>query len=1507
VAAGLAALAVPVRSAEPASLPPGFVETTVAGGWNEAVGMTFSADGRLFVWERGGRVWTVDGGVKSPQPFVDISDEVGGWRDFGLLGVALHPDYLNNGYIYLYYVVDQHHLLEAGTAGYDPGTNAYYAATQGRITRYQAVKGDPGDPDYSNATTVDYGSRFVLHGDAIGTGCPILYESHGTGHLVFGEDNTLLAACGDGASYSTTDTGSVGHTYYAEAISLGIMRPEENVGAYRSQMLSSLSGKILRLDPLTGLGLPSNPFFDGDPSSTRSKVYALGLRNPYRMKRKPGTGAHDPSAGFPGVLYIGDVGWGTWEDLHVLDQPGQNFGWPAFEGLTRHTGYWNASPPNPDAPNPLYDGTTCTEPFFAFTDLLQQATLDPAARFPNPCDTAQDVPGSIPTFFHARPKIDMRHGATGGARWGSFDGYDAITVDVGTATDPMGKSVPGPLFGSNTSTAGAFYTGTQFPPEYQGQYLHAEWDHNWIKRFDMDGNDDPVRVVDFADNAGGVVFVEMDPTNGDLYYISWTALVYRIRYIGLGNAPPTAVATADPIYGPGPLSVDFTGDQSSDPEGGPLTYLWELDGPGVTSTLANPTHVYAGTPGVPEKKTVTLTVTDDGGVDPDEQDSTTVDVWINDTPPSVTITSPVDGSLYSVTAATPYDLVATYSDAESATPSLTCEWLVALHHNDHFHSDPPIASCTGASTEIAPIGCDPNNTYWWRVHLTVTDEQGLSTHEQVDIYPDTANCPNQAPFAITDSALAARGLTTGIDVLANDFDTDGNLDPGTVTIVSPPGEGSITAIDPATGVIQYLADPDAALGDTFSYTVADDDGDPSNVATVNVTTFNTPPTVSLTSPLHGDLFTVGQPIALAAAADDPEDPATVSLAWAIDRIHDGTLTPDVWVHVGASPPDFLVPAFGAPDDHVSYRVRVVATDVAGDAATDEAWLYPAVAPPGAPPLVDLQATPTAGGQPLVVDFDASGTVDADGDWLTFYWDFGDGQTLVGGPIQQHTYTGNSVYRAVVTVVDGIGMQSSAAVIVSTNLGGVTGEYFDNQSLIAPPALTRVDPFIDFAWGSGSPDPSIPANSFSARWTGQIVPDYSEAYTFYVSIDDGGRLWIDDVLVIDSWVDQGETEHPSAPIALAAGVPVDFRFEWYENGGAAVARLRWSSASQTKEIIPAGNLQGPAAPPQPPIAVADAATYPRGGAVVIDVLANDLDDVPALDPASVTPGPALHGSLSVDPATGAITYTHDGTPTTTDWFTYTVADADANVSNAVAVTLTIAEVCGDGVVSGAEACDDGGTAAGDCCSATCAFEPSGSACDDANACTLLDTCDGAGVCDPGAPALCDDGQFCNGAESCDPLVGCQPGAPPVVDDGVACTDDGCDETADLIVHAPNDGLCDDGAFCDGAETCDALLGCQPGAPPVLDDGVDCTVDGCDEAGDLVTHVPDDGACDDGDPCTADGCDALGGCFHDPIPQCGVAVPVTGGPGLLLLAMAMALAGMVALALAQPRPRDGTEGR
>ena len=135
--------------------------------------------------------------------------------------------------------------------------------------------------------------------------------------------------------------------------------------------------------------------------------------------------------------------------------------------------------------------------------------------------------------------------------------------------------------------------------------------------------------------------------------------------------------------------------------------------------------------------------------------------------------------------------------------------------------------------------------------------------------------------------------------------------------------------------------------------------------------------------------------------------------------------------------------------------------------------------------------------------------------------------------------------------------------------GLTGEYFDNIDLTAP-KLTRTDATVNFNWGAGSPDASIGIDTFSARWTGQVQAQYSETYTFYTTSDDGARLWVNGQQVINRWVDQDSVE-AAGTITLVAGQKYDIKLEYYENGGGAVSQLSWSSASQTKQIIPQSQL------------------------------------------------------------------------------------------------------------------------------------------------------------------------------------------------------------------------------------------------------------------------------------------------------------------------------------------------
>ncbi|MHC4836842.1 MAG: hypothetical protein ACYTF3_01455 [Planctomycetota bacterium] len=172
-------------------------------------------------------------------------------------------------------------------------------------------------------------------------------------------------------------------------------------------------------------------------------------------------------------------------------------------------------------------------------------------------------------------------------------------------------------------------------------------------------------------------------------------------------------------------------------------------------------------------------------------------------------------------------------------------------------------------------------------------------------------------------------------------------------------------------------------------------------------------------------------------------------------------------------------------------------------------------------------------------------------------------------------------------------------------------------------------------------------------------------------------------------------------------------------------------------------------------------------------------------------------------------------------------------------------------NGVETCD---VETGECV----AGEPP--AVDDGVECTI-DTCSDAlaMVIHTPSPARCSDGLFCNGAEICHPVDGCQAGTPPAVEDGIPCTTDRCDEDADFVEHVPNDAACDDGLFCNGSELCSEVEGCIAGEPPVVNDGVGCTADRCSEVERRVIHVPDDGACDDGLFCNgAEVCDPVDDC-------------------------------------------------
>jgi glucose/arabinose dehydrogenase len=248
----------------------------VAEGLADPVDVTNAGDGsgRLFVVERIGRIRIVDPaeGLLA-DPFLDIQPLVDhAFQEQGLLGLAFHPDYGDNGLFYLTYTDLDDALV---------------------LARYTV---DPGNPNRADPASGIQVLRIERTND---TG------AHNGGRVRFGPDGFLYLSVGDMAP-----------TFFDD--------PEEN-----AQNLETLAGKLLRIDvdhpsgdPV--YGIPADNPFAGE-AGARPEIWAYGLRNPWQFSFDRETGD----------LWIADVGSGEWEEINFAaagTKGGQNYGWNAMEG-----------------------------------------------------------------------------------------------------------------------------------------------------------------------------------------------------------------------------------------------------------------------------------------------------------------------------------------------------------------------------------------------------------------------------------------------------------------------------------------------------------------------------------------------------------------------------------------------------------------------------------------------------------------------------------------------------------------------------------------------------------------------------------------------------------------------------------------------------------------------------------------------------------------------------------------------------------------------------------------------------------------------------------------------------------------------------------------------------------------------------------------------------------------------------------------------------------------------
>ena len=697
---------------------PTFNHDLVQSGYNTIMGVVFNEDGtKMFVWEKRGHIyvsnWNGSSYVKQATPVLDISDEVGDWRDFGFASVCLDPDFESNGLIYMYYMVDREHLMNYDTPSYDPNDNDYYEATISRLTRYKLNLG-------SNPLTADYSSRTVLLGESVSTGVPLTHESHAGGTVIFANDGTLLVSTGDNASYSSTDVGSASETYYQQAINDGIMRPEENVGAFRSQMITSLCGKVLRLDPDTGDGIPSNPHYDGsNPRSPESRMWTMGLRHPFRMSIQPESGSTNSADGNPGIIYVADVGWSTWEDLHIFDKGGLNGGWPLYEGQTQLNSYYNSGTTNPDEGNALFKDNC-----------------------PQPTNWVDNTDPTLRRYVHDRPEVAWKHGSTNEARVPWFSGTTPTDPRVGVSGSPT----TGIQFRGNTAIAGVYIEGDALGSSMSGKYLFTDYVRNWINIATLtDGTQNWISdISELAPiNTGvGIVHMMQNPLDGFVYYVNiFNGELRRISFVG-------------PEWTNEPINMIIDCDGTSDPGGAFATWLNSFSGT-VSCGNATVTHNSSGLSdlcGATGSETVTFTLSDECG-NIITKDAT---FTIEDTTDPTWIVEPSDYTFSCDGISDPVDAFNTWLASFSGEDA--CGTATVSNDNTGLSYD-----CDSVGTETVTFTLTDlcGNDITKQVSYTVENTLGVETEsiEEIKIFP------NPTINSVTISGLKSDGKILIYDIL----------------------------------------------------------------------------------------------------------------------------------------------------------------------------------------------------------------------------------------------------------------------------------------------------------------------------------------------------------------------------------------------------------------------------------------------------------------------------------------------------------------------------------------------------------------------------------------------------------------------------------------------------------------------------------------------------------------------------------------------------------------------
>lgn len=586
---------------------------------------------------------------------------------------------------------------------------------------------------------------------------------------------------------------------------------------------------------------------------------------------------------------------------------------------------------------------------------------------------------------------EINEGQVGGDYgWNQREGFCVIDSSSNCGGTPSGMIDPIIALSHNDGycsvTGGAFAVGGNWPAPYDNGYFFGDYCKSNVYFLNMTSG--TPSVENFASGSYAIVAVMFDSNTRALYFTSQNGDVRRVTYTGNANRAPSATVQTSATSGPVPLTVEFNA-VATDPDGDPVTAAWDF-GDGSTGTDLSTSHTY-NSAGV---FTAKLTVTDNkGAVGAPVQ----IPVYPGNTAPNPVITSPSADKLFRVGEV--ITLSGTANDAEDGDVSSSLSWKVWLHHvsyrlpgNEHTH---PFLSKTGSSVQITappPEDIDAAPLSYIEIQLTAVDKAGVSSTITQTLQPNRVSVTlNTSPSGLIVDANGTRFVASSTFT----YWEGAPLNLSTLALQEAPssqyynfnGWSDNGAI---THTVQTLA-PDMSITATFV---------PSDTAPVAIAV--------------ADVLSGAGPLLVNFDASQSRDPNGDALSFGWD-FGDGQTSSELR-------PAHIYTADG------EYTAQLTVTDSTGIAAKAPPLQIHVGGPTNTVPNALISSAAPRPNAPLSYLFSSDGSSDAEGDLLTYHWDFGDGaQSSEANP--SHNYASAGQYLVILTVSDGVSGESAPAQLI----------------------------------------------------------------------------------------------------------------------------------------------------------------------------------------------------------------------------------------------------------------------------------------------------------------------------------------------------------------------------------------------------------------------------------------------------------------------------------------------